>query len=107
MRGAPDHVLECGTARNVQVQLVPLSADAHACQDGPVRLLETPDGRRLAYSEGQLNGRLVSGGNGDDCVEVAVTDQTIHVRDSKDTTRPHSAIGHDEWARFIRYTAES
>jgi transcriptional regulator with XRE-family HTH domain len=60
MRGALDHVLRCGTARNVQVQVVPLDADAHACQDGPIQLLETPDGRRLAYAEGQLNGRLIT-----------------------------------------------
>jgi transcriptional regulator with XRE-family HTH domain len=60
MRGAIDHVLECETARNVQVQVVPLDAEVHACLDGPVRLLVTPEGRRLAYSEGQLNGRLIS-----------------------------------------------
>jgi transcriptional regulator with XRE-family HTH domain len=60
MRGALDHVLECETARNVQVQVVPLDAEVHACLDGPVALLETPEGRRLAYSEGQLNGRLIS-----------------------------------------------
>ena len=46
-----------------------------------------------------------SGSQGDDCVEVAVTDQSVHVRDSKDVTRPHFAVGRDEWARFVRYAA--
>jgi xanthine/CO dehydrogenase XdhC/CoxF family maturation factor len=46
-----------------------------------------------------------SGTQGDDCVEVAVTEQAIHVRDSKDVARPHFAVARDEWARFVRYTA--
>jgi transcriptional regulator with XRE-family HTH domain len=70
MRGALDHVLACGTARNVQVQVVPLEAEVHACKDGPVALLETPEGRRLAYSEGQRNGRLIS-----DVKEVSLIQQ--------------------------------
>jgi len=47
-----------------------------------------------------------SGTQGDDCVEVAVTDQTIHVRDSKDVTSPHFAVGRDGWARFVDYAAQ-
>src|SRR5262245_48992834 len=60
MRGMIDHVLELSAPRNVTLQVVPLEAGLHACLDGPVRLLETPKGRRLAYSEGQQNGRLIS-----------------------------------------------
>jgi transcriptional regulator with XRE-family HTH domain len=59
MRGLFDHVLEIGRKRNVTLQVVPLEAEVHACLDGPVRLLETSEGRRLAYSEGQQNGRLI------------------------------------------------
>ncbi|GAA3491752.1 helix-turn-helix transcriptional regulator [Streptomyces cremeus] len=59
-RGLFDHVLEVSAPRNVQLQMVPLEAEFHACLDGPVRLLETPEGRRLGYSEGQQNGRLIS-----------------------------------------------
>ncbi|WP_165985934.1 helix-turn-helix transcriptional regulator [Streptomyces sp. YIM 98790] len=55
-----DHVLECTAPRNVMLQVFPLDAGLHACLDGPVRLLETPAGQRLAYSEGQENGRLIS-----------------------------------------------
>jgi hypothetical protein len=49
---------------------MPLDAEYHSCMDGPVRLLETPEGRRLAYSEGQESGRLIS-----DSKEVRVLQQ--------------------------------
>ncbi|EGX60466.1 hypothetical protein SZN_07517 [Streptomyces zinciresistens K42] len=61
MREMFDRVLELSAPRNVTLQIVPLEAGLHACLDGPVRLLETPKGQRLAYSEGQQNGRLISG----------------------------------------------
>lgn len=60
MRGLVDHVLERSAPRNVTLQVVPLDAGLHACLDGPVQVLETPEGRRLGYSEGQKNGRLIS-----------------------------------------------
>ncbi|HEY5835557.1 helix-turn-helix domain-containing protein [Streptomyces sp.] len=55
-----DQVLRLSAPRNVTLQLVPLEAEAHACLDGPMRLLEAPDGRRIGYSEGQQNGRLIA-----------------------------------------------
>ncbi|WP_112467795.1 helix-turn-helix domain-containing protein [Streptomyces triticisoli] len=60
MCGLVDHVLELTAPRNVTLQVVPLDAGLHACLDGPVQVLETPEGRRLGYSEGQQNGRLIS-----------------------------------------------
>ncbi|GAB1339049.1 helix-turn-helix transcriptional regulator [Streptomyces sp. E-15] len=60
MRELVDHVLERTAPRNVSLQLVPLDAGLHPCLDGPVRILETSEGRRLGYSEGQKNGRLIS-----------------------------------------------
>ncbi|MEV6615054.1 helix-turn-helix transcriptional regulator [Streptomyces sp. NPDC051051] len=60
MRGLVDHVLERSAPRNVTLQVVPLTAGLHACLDGPVRILETPAGQRLGYSEGQKNGRLIA-----------------------------------------------
>ncbi|WP_031102958.1 helix-turn-helix domain-containing protein [Streptomyces sp. NRRL S-146] len=60
MRAMLDHVLEHSAPRNVTLQIVPLEAGLHACLDGPVQLLETPERRRLAYSEGQQNGRLIA-----------------------------------------------
>ncbi|MEV6161995.1 helix-turn-helix transcriptional regulator [Streptomyces sp. NPDC052052] len=56
-----DHVLELTAPRNVTLQVVPLELEFHGCLDGPVQLLETSEGRRLGYSEGQQNGRLISG----------------------------------------------
>ncbi|MGW0562108.1 helix-turn-helix domain-containing protein [Streptomyces sp. NPDC003016] len=55
-----DHVLDSTKPRNVVLQLMPLGCEHHACLAGPLQLLETPDGRRFAYSEGQQNGRLIS-----------------------------------------------
>ncbi|WP_225799138.1 helix-turn-helix transcriptional regulator [Streptomyces sp. NK15101] len=60
MRGLVDHVLELTAPRNVTLQVVPVGAGLHACLDGPVQVLETREGRRLGYSEGQENGRLIS-----------------------------------------------
>ncbi|MFF7985875.1 DUF397 domain-containing protein [Streptomyces sp. NPDC007901] len=34
-----------------------------------------------------------SGSQGDDCIEVAVTEQAVRIRDSKDVSRPHFASG--------------
>jgi hypothetical protein len=42
---------------------------------------------------------------GDNCVEVAVTEQAVHVRDSKDVERPHFAVDRDGWAQFLRFAA--
>jgi Domain of unknown function (DUF397) len=46
-----------------------------------------------------------SSAQGDDCVEVAVTEQAIHVRDSKDTLRPHLVVAREGWRRFVKYAA--
>ncbi|MET7378344.1 helix-turn-helix transcriptional regulator [Streptomyces sp. NPDC005526] len=55
-----NHVLEVAAPRNVTLQVVPLELEFHGCLDGPVRILETQEGRRLGYSEGQQNGRLIT-----------------------------------------------
>ncbi|MEH0548450.1 DUF397 domain-containing protein [Streptomyces sp. B21-105] len=53
-------------------------------------------GQRLRYS----------GTQGDDCVEIALTEQAICVRDSKDVTRPYFAVGREEWSRFVGFVSE-
>ncbi|WP_326656406.1 helix-turn-helix domain-containing protein [Streptomyces sp. NBC_00385] len=63
MREMFDHVLERSAPRNVTLQVVPLEMGLHSCLDGPLRILETPERRRLGYSEGQENGRLISAPN--------------------------------------------
>lgn len=60
MAGLFEHVLELTSLRSVTLQIVPMEGGLHACLDGPVRLLETADGKRWGYSEGQQNGRLIS-----------------------------------------------
>ncbi|MGW1673640.1 DUF397 domain-containing protein [Streptomyces sp. NPDC002324] len=49
-----------------------------------------------------------SGGDGDDCVEVAVAlPHTIHVRDSKmDTTGPRLTLSPAAWAEFVPYASQ-
>ncbi|WP_431783045.1 DUF397 domain-containing protein [Streptomyces chumphonensis] len=44
-----------------------------------------------------------SSAQGDDCVEVAVTKAGVHVRDSKDLTRPDFAVSSEGWAQFVRF----
>ncbi|SDE07736.1 DUF397 domain-containing protein [Streptomyces prasinopilosus] len=47
-----------------------------------------------------------SGSQGDSCVEIAIAEQAVHVRDSKDVARPAFAVGRAEWARFAGFVAQ-
>jgi hypothetical protein len=47
-----------------------------------------------------------SGSQGDSCVEVAIAQQAVHVRDSKDVSRPAFAVGRDGWKRFVRFASK-
>ncbi|MCX4819912.1 helix-turn-helix domain-containing protein [Streptomyces sp. NBC_01142] len=60
MRGLLEHVLDCVALRNVEVQLMPSNQQHHAGLDGPMQLLETPDNKWLAYTEGQQSGQLIA-----------------------------------------------
>ncbi|MEU9781001.1 DUF397 domain-containing protein [Streptomyces phaeochromogenes] len=42
-----------------------------------------------------------SGDSSGDCVEVAASPATIHVRDSKNSRGPQLALSPDAWAGFI------
>ncbi|AXK35622.1 DUF397 domain-containing protein [Streptomyces armeniacus] len=44
-----------------------------------------------------------SGGEGGECVEIAVTEDAVCVRDSKDVSRPPLAVSGASWSRFVRY----
>ena len=35
------------------------------------------------------------------CVEVAVTDRTVAVRDTKDRESGHFSVNRDDWTRFV------
>ena len=59
----------------------------------------------MSMSELDWHKSSYSSAQGDDCVEVAVTEQAICVRDSKDVTRTPFAIGREEWSRFVGFAA--
>ncbi|MFE5108763.1 DUF397 domain-containing protein [Streptomyces sp. NPDC056663] len=42
-----------------------------------------------------------SGGSGTERVEVTDIQSTVCVRDSKQPGRPHIAVSHHAWARFV------
>lgn len=44
-----------------------------------------------------------SGVQGGDCIEIAPTPHTIHVRDSKDPEGPILGFTPDAWAAFVAY----
>ncbi|MGW8801030.1 DUF397 domain-containing protein [Streptomyces sp. NBC_01320] len=47
-----------------------------------------------------------SAGDGSKCVEVATCPSTIHVRDSKDISRPGLALAPEAWAAFVGFACE-
>ncbi|MFI1069889.1 DUF397 domain-containing protein [Streptomyces puniciscabiei] len=46
-----------------------------------------------------------SAGNGGECVEVAATSDAVHVRDSKDTSRPALTLEPAAWSAFVEFAA--
>jgi hypothetical protein len=46
-----------------------------------------------------------SGGDGGECVEVAVAAPAVHVRDSKNVRGPHLSFGASQWAAFVDFAA--
>ncbi|MFD5076728.1 DUF397 domain-containing protein [Streptomyces sp. NPDC058371] len=46
-----------------------------------------------------------SGAEGGDCVEIAASPGTVHVRDSKDTARPSLSVRSGTWTAFIEFAA--
>ncbi|MEU8706874.1 helix-turn-helix transcriptional regulator [Streptomyces sp. NPDC048565] len=60
MREQWQHLLEVGTLRNVEVQVMPDRSGFHTGLDGPYVLIETKELRRLGYIESQEIGCIVS-----------------------------------------------
>ncbi|MGW4546785.1 DUF397 domain-containing protein [Streptomyces violaceorubidus] len=55
-----------------------------------------------------LRSSYSSSGDGNDCVEVAATPGTVHVRDSKyRDASPRLALAAEAWAGFVAYAAGS
>ncbi|MER5275920.1 DUF397 domain-containing protein [Streptomyces sp. NPDC002809] len=47
-----------------------------------------------------------STGEGGNCIEVATSPATVHVRDSKDTQRPHVDVAPAAWSAFVAYACQ-
>lgn len=46
-----------------------------------------------------------SGGEGGECVEVAVDTSAVHLRDSKDVQGPRLTFRASEWSAFVDFAA--
>ena len=55
-----EHLLEVGRLRNVTLQVMPTSTDAHPGLDGKIELLKFPDGTAVGRSDGAFNGRPIT-----------------------------------------------
>ncbi|MER7048855.1 helix-turn-helix domain-containing protein [Streptomyces jumonjinensis] len=60
MRGQLEQLLLYGQRRNVEIQVMPNKRDEHAGLAGPFTLIETVEGRRIAYVEAYKDSRLYS-----------------------------------------------
>ncbi|WP_260677638.1 helix-turn-helix domain-containing protein [Streptomyces albidoflavus] len=58
MRGQLEQVLLHGQRRNVEIQVMPNEREEHSGLAGPFTLIETSEGRRIAYVEVQKHSRL-------------------------------------------------
>ncbi|MFH9438354.1 helix-turn-helix domain-containing protein [Streptomyces rochei] len=58
LRGQLEQVLLMGQRRNVEIQVMPLDREENAGMAGPFTLIETKEGRRIAYAEVQNVSRL-------------------------------------------------
>ncbi|MBL3670957.1 DUF397 domain-containing protein [Streptomyces sp. M2CJ-2] len=57
--------------------------------------------RRLVW-----HGNSYSGNEGGECVEIALAPGTVHIRDSKDVSRPHLSVPAAGWSAFVNFTAD-
>ncbi|MFF9407574.1 helix-turn-helix domain-containing protein [Streptomyces anandii] len=58
LRGQLEQLLLMGQRRNVEIQVMPLDREENAGMAGPFTLIETREGRRIAYAEVQNVSRL-------------------------------------------------
>lgn len=58
LRGQLEQVLLLGQQRNVELQVMPTQRQEHASLGGPFTLIETREGRRIAYVEAHKESRL-------------------------------------------------
>ncbi len=58
LRGQLEYVLLMGARRNIEIQVMPLDREENAGMAGPFTLIETKEGRRIAYAEVQNVSRV-------------------------------------------------
>lgn len=58
LRGQFEHLLLARERRNVEIQVMPIASEENAGMAGPFTLIETKEGRRIAYAEVQNVSRL-------------------------------------------------
>ncbi|CAM5456622.1 hypothetical protein SALBM311S_10108 [Streptomyces alboniger] len=63
--------------------------------------MSTAEPERLAWFKSSY-----SGNEGGECVEVAATPGTVHVRDAKAPARAQLAFPSSEWGAFVDFAAE-
>ncbi|MER7051348.1 MULTISPECIES: helix-turn-helix transcriptional regulator [unclassified Streptomyces] len=80
-----EHLLEVARLRNVDLQIMPMTREAHSGIAGPMQLLETPENRWFAYNEGQRGGLFVS-----DPKEISVLQKRYASMRSQALTVPDS-----------------
>ncbi|MFE2869167.1 helix-turn-helix domain-containing protein [Embleya sp. NPDC059259] len=61
LKGQLTRLLELGALRNVSIQIMLTACQEHVGLDGPMLLLEMPDGVHHAYIESQAGGEVVAG----------------------------------------------
>ncbi|MFI8945641.1 DUF397 domain-containing protein [Streptomyces sp. NPDC053750] len=67
-----------------------------------IRIPATLDAPTLVWFKSSYS----SSGDGNDCVEVATTPATIHIRDSKHPDGPYLAVPPAAWAAFVAATGK-
>lgn len=58
LRGQLEQILLVGQNRSVEIQVMPTEREDHAGLGGPFNLIDTAEGRRIAYTEVQDDSRL-------------------------------------------------
>ncbi|WCN00992.1 DUF397 domain-containing protein [Streptomyces sp. M92] len=67
------------------------------------RISVTPDASTLVWFKSSYS----SSGDGNDCVEVAITPATIHIRDSKRPDGPRLTVPPASWTAFVGGTGKA
>ncbi|WP_330457511.1 DUF397 domain-containing protein [Streptomyces sp. NBC_00820] len=67
-----------------------------------IRIPSTRDASALVWFKSSYS----SSGDGNDCVEIAITPATVHVRDFKFPRGPRLALTPSAWAGFVALSGE-